>query len=346
MLTKDNFTLEHVMELKKNRIVDSFILERSIYAFGLLEALCRVNMPFIFKGGTSLMLLLDQPRRLSTDIDIIVAPGTDVDHYLEEAGKIFPFEKVEQQIRKGKNNIEKRHYKYYYDSPVKGQTPFYILLDILFEENHYSNVIQKPIRNELLLTEEPYYEVSLPSVDCILGDKLTAFAPHTTGIPFGVDKELEIIKQMYDIATLTDVTGNFDDVYKSYIGTVSSEIRYRGLNVIVQDVLRDTLEAAACIASRGQYGDNYARYLQGIKSIVTHIYDERFSAEKAAVMACKVMHIAACVLRNIPYEHIENYSDYIKVDIGFSKYSKLSKLRKFNSEGFAHIAKAIEILQE
>ena len=41
MLTNDNFTLEHVMKLKKNRMVDIFILERSIYAFGLLEALCR-----------------------------------------------------------------------------------------------------------------------------------------------------------------------------------------------------------------------------------------------------------------------------------------------------------------
>lgn len=40
MLTKDNFTLEHVMELKKNRKMGSFILERSIYAFGLLEAPC------------------------------------------------------------------------------------------------------------------------------------------------------------------------------------------------------------------------------------------------------------------------------------------------------------------
>lgn len=346
MLTKENFTLEHVMELKKNRIVDSFILERSIYAFGLLEALCRVNMPFIFKGGTSLMLLLDQPRRLSTDIDIIVAPGTDVDHYLEEAGKIFPFEKVEQQIRKGKNNIEKRHYKYYYDSPVKGQTPFFIFLDILFEENHYSKVIRKPIRNELLITEEPYYEVSLPSVDCILGDKLTAFAPHTTGIPFGVDKELEIIKQMYDIASLTDVTEHFEDVCQSYMGTVSSEIRYRGIDALAEDVLRDTLEASACIASRGQYGDDYNQYLQGIKSLVTHVYDERFSAEKAAVMACKVMHMGACVLKNVPYEQIDDLSKYIKTDIGFSKYKKLSKLRKFNSEGFAHIVKAIELLQE
>lgn len=346
MLTKDNFTLDHVKELKKNRMVDSFILERSIYAFGLLEALCRVKMPFIFKGGTSLMLLLKQPGRLSTDIDIVVAPGTDVDHYLEEAGKIFPFEKVEQQIRKGTNSIEKRHYKYYYDSPLKGQGPFYILLDILFEENHYSNVIRKPIRNELLITEEPYYEVSLPSADSILGDKLTAFAPHTTGIPFGVDKELEIIKQMYDIASLTDVTGSFDDVRRSYLGIVSSEIRYRGIDVSTEDVLRDTLEASACIASRGQYGDDYGKYLQGIKRIVTHVYDERFSAEKAAVMACKVMHMAACVLKNVPYEYIDDYSPYVRKDIGFSRYSKLSKLRKFTAEGFAHIVKAVEILQE
>ena len=283
---------------------------------------------------------------MSTDIDIIVAPGTDVDHYLEEAGKIFPFEKVEQQIRKGKNSIEKRHYKYYYDSPIKGQMPFYILLDILFEENHYSNVIRKPIRNELLITEEPYYEVSLPSADCILGDKLTAFAPHTTGIPFGVDKELEIIKQMYDIASLTEVTENFDDIRRSYLGTVSSEIRYRGLGASAETVLRDTLEAAACIASRGQYGDDYEKYLQGIKSIVTHVYDGRFSAEKAAVMACKVMHIAACVLKDVPYEHIDDYGLYVKKDIGSSRYSKLSKLRKFNAEGFAHIVRAVEILQE
>ncbi len=113
--------MEHVLNLKKNRMVDSFILERSIYAFGLLEALCRVKLPFIFKGGTSLMLLLEQPRRLSTDIDIIVSPGTEIEHYLDEAGKIFPFKKIEHQIRKGKNSIEKRHYKYYYDSPLKSE---------------------------------------------------------------------------------------------------------------------------------------------------------------------------------------------------------------------------------
>ena len=68
-------------------------------------------MKFTFKGGTSLMLLLDHPIRLPTDIDIIVDPGTDVERYIEQAGIIFPFLRKKEDIRKGWNNIEKRHFK-------------------------------------------------------------------------------------------------------------------------------------------------------------------------------------------------------------------------------------------
>ena len=138
------------------------------------------GMPFIFKGGTCLMLLMNRPRRLSTDIDIIVEPGTDLDAFIEEASKIFPFQSAEEQKRIGKNNIEKRHFKFTYDSPVNHK-PLYILLDVLFEENHYAELISKEIRNELLQTQPEYLAVQIPSADCILADKLTAFAPHTTG---------------------------------------------------------------------------------------------------------------------------------------------------------------------
>ncbi len=48
-------------------------------------------MPFIFKGGTSLLFLLDKPMQLSTDIDIIVEPDVDVEAYIQKAGKIVPF---------------------------------------------------------------------------------------------------------------------------------------------------------------------------------------------------------------------------------------------------------------
>ena len=60
MLKKENFTEEHIRDLQSASHRDPLLLERSVYAFGLLEAITRVGMPFIFKGGTCLMLLLER----------------------------------------------------------------------------------------------------------------------------------------------------------------------------------------------------------------------------------------------------------------------------------------------
>ena len=89
-----------------------------------------------------------------------------MDKYLDRASEIFPFKDVEEQKRIGKNNIEKRHFKFTYDSPINNR-PFYILLDVLFEQNHYSELVQKEIQNDLLLTEPEYLTVSLPSANCM-----------------------------------------------------------------------------------------------------------------------------------------------------------------------------------
>ena len=58
MLKRENYTSEHIDALRKQTGADPSILERTVFAFGLLEALCRVKMPFIFKGGTSLLILV------------------------------------------------------------------------------------------------------------------------------------------------------------------------------------------------------------------------------------------------------------------------------------------------
>ena len=112
MLSRRNFTEEHIRELQRKSKRDPSIIERTVFAFGLLEAISLAGMPFIFKGGTCLMLLLNQIKRLSTDIDIIVEPGTPIDEYFEKASVIFPFVSFEEQIRVGRNNIEKRHIKF------------------------------------------------------------------------------------------------------------------------------------------------------------------------------------------------------------------------------------------
>ena len=97
-MNKENFSESHIRTLCAKSKRDPGLIERTIFAFGLLNALCEVGLPFVFKGGTSLMLLLKRPRRLSTDIDIVVAPGTDVGGYLEKAAKIFPFLAREEQV--------------------------------------------------------------------------------------------------------------------------------------------------------------------------------------------------------------------------------------------------------
>ena len=63
MLTSENYTEQHIYDLWKETGADPSILERTVFAFGLLEAIRSVGLPFIFKGGTSLLLLLDEPRR-------------------------------------------------------------------------------------------------------------------------------------------------------------------------------------------------------------------------------------------------------------------------------------------
>ena len=69
--------------------------------------------------------------RLSTDIDIVVEPGTDINDYIEKAGKIFPFTHHEEQSRIGRNNIEKKHFKFTYSSPIQ-QKPYLIEVTSFF----------------------------------------------------------------------------------------------------------------------------------------------------------------------------------------------------------------------
>lgn len=107
MIDKRIYELDYIRELQQKYRSDPSLIERALYAFGLLEAIQKVGMPFCFKGGTSLMLILDNPVRLSTDIDILVKPGTNIDSYIENAGQIFPFLNKKEDFREGKNGIIK-----------------------------------------------------------------------------------------------------------------------------------------------------------------------------------------------------------------------------------------------
>jgi len=348
MINPSTFEIDHIRSLQKTSGSDPILIERSLYAFGLLEALVRVGMPFIFKGGTALILLLEHPQRLSTDIDIIVEPGTDVVDYIRKASVIFPFERYDEQTRIGKNNIVKRHFKFYYNSPMR-KDEFYILLDILFEENNYTSTVQKEIRNELLIVDdEPKYYVTVPSINCILGDKLTAFAPHTTGIPIDAKKEQEIMKQLFDVATLIDGMDDFSEVKSNYHSIVQQESAYRGLNATYEDTLKDTIRSAACIIGKGTTDrDEFPLYMLGAKAVSSHIFREKYSGEKAAFQACKVLCLAACVLTDQDEMiHIDHPENYIDSRIALKQYAKLSYVKKLKLDAYAYLVEGIRLLEK
>lgn len=346
MIIRENYEEEHIRELQSKSRRDPQLIERALYAMGLLEALTKTGMKFIFKGGSCLMVLLPRLMRLSTDIDIIVDPGTDVKEYIEKAAEIFPFVSYEEKVRVGKNNIKKRHFKLTYFSPVR-QEDFYILLDVLYEENHYAVLEEKEIKNELLLTEGSDLIVQVPSVDCILGDKFTAFAPYTTGVPLRENKDLEVMKQFYDIGTLINEHKNFAHVLTTYKDVVASEISYRGMSITARDVLEDTISAAIVIGSRGKVGkDDYSAYLEGIRGVGTHVFAERFSGEIASYRAANLIYMAACLMAEIPYEPIDSFEEYVNESLTQADLKALSKMRKAQPLQYAYLVKADRLLGE
>jgi hypothetical protein len=113
-----------------------------------------------------------------------------------ESGKFIRFE---EDVRKYKSKIPKKHYKFFYNSVLSGAAkhPPYILLDILEQKSTYPKYSKAKIESVFVKTDGNFTEVTIPTIDSILGDKLTAFAPKTTGIRFNDDKDLEIIKQFF-----------------------------------------------------------------------------------------------------------------------------------------------------
>jgi hypothetical protein len=301
-------------------------------------------MPFIFKGGTCLMLLLNQIKRLSTDIDIIVEPGTPIDEYFEKASVIFPFVSFEEQIRVGKNNIEKRYIKFTYKSPTSGKD-LYILLDVLYEENPYINTIEHNIQNSILITEPDYVKVRIPSSDCILGDKMTAFAPHTIGIPINSGKDLEVIKQFYDVSSLLDVFSDYTIVSKTYNSIAPIEIAYRGIDITNNDSLEDSLWAAACIASRGKIREeDYPFYVRGIRDIRNHVFIENYTPEVAAVNASRVMYMAACLMAGSEYIQTTDANEYIDAMLTHNELMPLRYLKKVDLLSYSYIVKTDKLI--
>lgn len=262
-----------------------------------------------------------------------------IEKYSEEYG----FGEVKLIERISRTDIPKQHAKFFYQVayPAGGRQDK-ILLDVLFEEIHYTNVVELPIQSRLLKTEGDPIMVKLPSKEDLLGDKLTAFAPHTTGIPFFKGEKncsMEICKQLFDIASLFDIVSDLSITAKTFNKFAMVELQYRGESPnAIQKVLDDIYDTAKCIVMRGQESQEEFELIQdGIKKVRGFIHSEVYTLESAITNASKAAYLAKLIDKGINEVKHYNPSEanlLVNVTIQSPLPTKLNKLKKTNAEAF------------
>ena len=319
--------------------VDSKLMEKTIMALTLLEQLRLQGLDFIFKGGTSLVLLLDEPKRFSTDIDIILPEKiSTISTVFDSIIANSPFTKwVEDNERKGSSQVPVEHYKFYYPGITGsffGDEP--MLLDILYEKPLHKKFESMPIQHSWLQTSDPHTTVRIPSVESILGDKLTAFAPNTTGILYTKKRPVEIIKQLYDIGILFNSSEDFKLAYETFAIIAQSEIEYRKLSISISDVLDDIFNTSVLISNRDEKDEYFQILSSGIKNIFNFIFSEKFRIESAIVVASKAAYISRVFKNGAPfriekYKSADEIKDWIIENQKFNHFNRFKKdhLRSF-----------------
>ncbi len=248
-----------------------------------------------------MLLLGSDLHRLSIDVDIICPPGTDIEQYLShylDYGFISR-ETVEREQRGTTipKSHQKLHYKVAYLSKMERAES--ILLDVLYEDAQYEEVENLKIESPFILNEGAPLYVRVPSVNDILGDKLTAFAPNTSGIPYyksGNPKFVEIVKQLYDVGRLFDNMSNIQTVAKVFRNIVPIEMSYRHLPYSPKLVFDDIRETALCLATRGKEGKgNFTALQSGVSFIRPFMYKSRYYIEDAILDSAKAAYLATAI---------------------------------------------------
>ena len=227
-----------------------------------------------------------------------------------------------------------------------------MLLDILFEEVNYSKIIKLPIQSVFVPIKEIPLLVKVPCLEDLLGDKLTAFAPNTTGIPYFKKEDsmsMEIIKQLYDIGNLLDMVYDMGIIKATFYRFAATELIYRNTDELTaEDVLEDIYQSSLCIASRGTDGKGDFEQLQlGIRRISSFIFSENYHIEKAIVHASKAAYIATLIRLNT--DSIEKFNNLLDMKDWIIKEpsnNKLKKLKKSNPEAFFYWYKIFELTQK
>lgn len=343
---KNKQYLEKTIEILKseNPSADIQLLEKTIGALFLVEDLANEGLEFIFKGGTSLVILLEKIKRFSVDVDIITEESKEkvkqvIENIIKNQNLFTRFEENKRD-NSASERMDLQHYKFFFDS-VTDNSEKYILLDIAFECNEYPRLIEKRIQSKTLNIESDIL-VKLPSIESILGDKLTVLALRTTGISYDSGKELELMKQLYDVDKLFNEAENIYEIRESFINIANREIKYRKLkNITYEDVLDDIEDFAKDVIYR-KNRENLEKINEGMRKFKNFMLEKKFLIDKEVLVAAsKVIYLVHLIKTNNSIIEKYKITDVEDIEIPKEYRKRLKVIKKINEEAYFYIIKSL-----
>ena len=301
------------------------------------------------------MLLIPELKRLSIDLDIITEEE-DIRLYesFDALIKEGIFKKWEEDKRPIERKIPKSHFKFYYYSSIENRMA-YILLDIVKMPSPFPETIEKPIIIPLFEVEKEV-KVCIPTLNGFTGDKMSAFAPTTIGIPYGKDKSMEIIKQLFDLGILFEYITDLKEINRTYKRIAGVEASYRDMSLSTDNFLSDTIRASFLISQldfRGSIENVYTRELRnGISRIRSHIIGGSYSFSRAKEDASKIACLAFLIKDGRLETDIEKLKqnrddvERLKDVLLPEEFGILNKLKVISPESFYLWAIATEVIRE
>jgi len=255
------FTREHIESQRFG--ASPQLAEQAIHCLELVAELAATGLSYQFKGGNSLLLVLDTPRRFSIDVDIATDQSRErIEACVTELVRAYgTFTRWQPRPHKTKPWLPISSYYLFYPSAVGPESEGSIMLDIQLRKSPYKTRMAPVACGSLYASSQT---VELPLAASIAGDKLLTMGPATLGIPLGKGKQAQRLKHVYDVSSLMATDPDLGDIRASFHACIAHENEIQEKAITARDVMFDTVRFCASVAGLAKCPADPSRIQNGV----------------------------------------------------------------------------------
>ncbi|MDR0307583.1 MAG: nucleotidyl transferase AbiEii/AbiGii toxin family protein [Chitinispirillales bacterium] len=269
------FTKEHIERCRFN--ASSTLAEQALHCLELVAELSECGLKYQFKGGNSLLLILNEPKRFSIDVDIASGESRErIEEVLNSlVAKYGVFFKWERRQHKTKPWLPLSSYNIYYSSLFDSSPDTCVMLDVQMRTSPYKTEFKKVCCGSLYKSGA---SVELPLPSSIIADKLLTLGPSTLGIPVGRGKEAQRLKHVYDVSRISATLPDVNNIRESFVQCLEQENDLQNTSHSVMDIVKDTLsflwtsamhENLPPFSGKAVFDEN----IRGLEPFAKHLFD-------------------------------------------------------------------------